>query len=156
MSNNIKRDEPELAGGLFLSALKGLVVGIVIVALLALILSAIALRADNPSGLVSIFAIITLCVGAVSVGFAAARWCPANALLSGIVGGAAYIMLIWLLSLFLRGEEGGYPLWFTAAGYVGSLVCSLVGAQVAKPKRQSAGEGRNSPAAKARRQLQRR
>lgn len=156
MSNNIKRDEPELAGGLFLSALKGLVVGIVIVALLALILSAIALRAENPSGLVSIFAIITLCVGAVSVGFAAARWCPANAVLSGIVGGAAYIVLIWLISLFLRGEEGGYPLWFTAAGYAGSLLCSLVGAQVAKPKRQSAGEGRNSPAAKARRQLQRR
>lgn len=106
MSNNIKRDEPELAGGLFLSALKGLVVGIIIVVLLALILSAIALRTENPSGIVSVFAIITLCIGAVSVGFAAAKWCPANALLSGIVGGAAYIMLIWLLSLFQRGGGG--------------------------------------------------
>ena len=152
MSNNIKRDEPELAGGLFLAALKGLIVGIVITGILTLILSAVALKADDPSGLIGILAAAALCVGAIADGFAAAKACPQNAVVSGIAGGAAYVMLIWLLSLFLRGEDG-YPLWLTAVGYAVSLAFSLLGALIGRPKRQSAGEGRNSPVAKARRQL---
>ena len=153
MSNNIKRDEPDIAGGLLWAACKGLIVGIIVVGILTLIMSAVALNADDPSGLIGILAAVTLCVGAVSDGFAASKFCPENAVVSGIAGGAAYVMLMWLISLFLRGESGNYPLWMTAAGYAVCLLLSFVGALIGKPKKQRVGEGKNSPVALARRQL---
>lgn len=155
MANNIKKDEPDSLSGLFGAALRGLAAGLVCVIALALILSAAALALEDPMRLLEAFALAALFIGAFVDGFTAARALREGGIVVGLTGGALYVLVIWLVSLFFRGGENAAavsPLWL-ALGYLGCVAIALLGCIAGRPRAKRVREGSKSPAALARRHL---
>ncbi|MCI8387646.1 MAG: TIGR04086 family membrane protein [Clostridiales bacterium] len=158
MANNLTRDEPDGLQSLLGAALRGLIAGIIVILILALILSAAALSMDDPASMLEIFAIAALFIGAVVCGFVSAKSYPDAAFIAGLLGGAFYVLFIWVISLFFRGDSGDVsrelvsPLWM-ALGYIGCIALSMLGGLLGRKRKQRIGDGNKSPAALARRQL---
>lgn len=158
MAKNRSRDEQTSAGGILGAALRGLIAGIAVIIVLSLILTAAALGMDDPSRLLRVFALGTLFVGAVVCGVFAGMSCRDGAAAAGLVGGAAYVLILWLISLFFRGNQSAAasPLW-SAVGYAVCLVLSLMGGFAVRRRGYggSISQGKNPAAAARRRAVKR-
>lgn len=150
----ISKDEPEGIEGLLPAALRGLLAGIILAAILALILSGVAVSMDDPSKLLEVFALASLFIGAFADGLFAAKAFPDGGLAAGVLGGALYVLLMWLVSLFLRGgaTNAASPLMM-ALGYAGCIAVSALGGLLGRPRTKHWGDGKMSPAAKARKRF---
>lgn len=156
MVNKINRDEPDSLGGLFPAAIRGLISGLITSIILALILSAVALAMDDPSSMIGLFALISLFLGAVVNGFTAAKAYPDGRLVAAILSGAIYVLFIWLISLFFRGQAGATeavsPLGM-ALGYAGCIALAALGGLIARPRTKSYSDVKKSPSAQLRKKM---
>lgn len=152
---NIKsNDESYTLGGLLLAALRGVLFGIGGAALLALIMTAAALMTKDPDKLIGILAYAALLAGALICGITALRADENHSIAASLIGGAGYVLILWLISLFFRGDTvSPVPSVWMAVGYAVCVLTALVGGLLARPRRMRVGEGKNSPAAQIRRQL---
>ena len=157
LKNISSKDESYTLGGLLLAAFRGVLFGIGGAALLALVMTAVALMTKDPDKLVGILAYAALLIGAFVCGVTALRSDENHSIAAPLIGGAGYVLVLWLVSLFFRGDTVTPvpPIWM-AVGYAVCVLISLVGGLIARPRRMRVGEGKNSPAAQIRRQLGRR
>ena len=150
------RDDSAPLGGMFFAPLKGMLFGIGVTSLLSLVFTLIALMGKDPDSLIGFFAYAALFAGSLICGILAVKSDPDQRLFSGLLGGIGYVLVIWLLSLFFRGDtpEALPPLWM-AVGYLGCILTALIGALIARPKRAHIKDGSNT-AAQMRRRLTKR
>lgn len=157
MATNRSRDEQNQLGGMFGAALKGLFAGVVTIIALSLILTAAALGMDDPSRLLRVFALGSLFIGAAVCGIFAGMSFRDTAAAAGIVGGAAYVLLLWLISLFFRGNQSAAasPVW-SAVCYAICIVLALMCGFAVRRRGGEYGVSRKSPAFEARRRAAKR
>ncbi|MBE6611903.1 MAG: TIGR04086 family membrane protein [Ruminococcaceae bacterium] len=156
MANTNKKDEPAGLSGLAASVIRGTAAGIAAAVLSALTLSAAAMAAADPDSLIGWMAMAALMFGALISGIVSVRCDPGRSIGTGIVSGGAYVLILWLISLFFRGsaEHPPTPLML-AVWYALTLVCAVLGALMGRGRGRRIGEGKHSPTALARRQLRR-
>ncbi len=148
MANIRQADEPK-PGHLIGSALCGLAVGAAASAFLGVGLSAAAMLSEDPEILLGGLSAAVRLIGAVLCGFAAARQEPSAPHLAGLLGGAAYVLLYWVLALIFGGGRMGSPvLW--ALGYALCPAGALLGSIPGRKRMKAPGEGKKNPAAMAR------
>lgn len=123
MRKNSKDEQEDI--GLFIgAAVRGLAVGLSTALILSLIFTALLLGMEDPERFLAVFAMTTLFIGAAAGGFAAGIFERGRT--AGILCGAAYTLVIWCVSLFLRSGETN--LLMSAAGYILCVaVSSLAG-----------------------------
>ncbi len=159
MANTKKKDESAVVAELPRAALKGVLLGIALAALLMLVISALLLTATDPEPLIGWLSAATLLIGAFACGISSVRADSSRSALTGFVSGALYVLVMWLISLFFRGNESE-PISSLglAIGYAACVAASFVGGLLARgsnSKRMRPREGKHSPTALARRQLER-
>ena len=134
--NTKPHGDSQSPGGMILTSLRGTLVGIGTAALLALILTAVSLFMRDPDKLLDIFAYASLVIGAFTCGIASASSGGENKLLSALVSGIVYSVLLWLISLFFRAstEEPLSAMW-TLLGYIGCVLSALLGGFIVAPKK---------------------
>ena len=132
------------SGGIF-RVLIGTGIGVAAALVLALIMTCAALSARDPAALLLPLSMATLIIGAVVSGA-----------LSGRLGGALYVLVFWVISLFFRGDAGKEcGVLRMLLGYSGCLLAAFLGGlAVSRGERQkgkvSVRSGAKSPAAMAR------
>jgi len=137
---------------IILRSLKGTLTGICITAVLALILPAVILRFDDPDSITAPLAYVTLALGALSCGIAVRKHGAVPSLISGV----GFVICLWLVSAASGTDGGGIGLLWKLIGYACCIGISVLGGTVGKGKKRHPGEGKKSPAALLRRQLDRR
>lgn len=153
MANTDHRDESHDIGALLLSGLKGTLIGVASVVVLALILTAAALAFPDPDSVVGAFAYAALGIGALACGIAAVRADAARSIVGAVIGGVGYVLILWLVSLFMRDGAETMPPALTAVAYAVCVIASMLGGLIARGRRIRIGEGKNSPTALMRKQL---
>ncbi len=145
------RDEQDDLGVTLISALKGLAAGIITALALSLIFTAVSLGMDDPEKLLGVFALVTLFVGAAAGGLAAGIFERGRT--AGILSGAGYVLVVWILSLFFRNGGGLSPV-FGAVGYVICVALSFLAGVITG--RGGSSVNRKSPTAARRKKAMRR
>ena len=116
---------------LFLSAVKGLGVGLLITLVLLLVGNLIALKTPDPDTVASLMAHGIRILAGFATGFAAARFQRERGLVTGITAGALYTAVLALGAAFMAGDFSFLPeFWRCAAtGFfeLGSGIASLRG-----------------------------
>lgn len=153
MTNDIRRDESAGIVSMLLAALKGMLVGAAAIIILSLISSAVALLFADPNAAVGVLAYVALGIGAISSGFGAVMSDEERSLFSAVLSGAMIVLVMWFVSLFMRGEGGGVPWVWTALVYAACVLLSLLGGFIGRGRRVRVGEGKNSPTALMRKRL---
>ncbi len=139
------------------AALRGMLIGIGTAAALALILSAVALAQEDPDSVIGMFAYASLFAGAFVCGLASMKSDCEHGMISPLVGGAGYVLVLWLISLFFRGNaENAVPPLGMALGYLGCLAVALAGGLIGRPRRGRIDSAKKNPTALVRKQLGRR
>ncbi len=156
MANTVKKDEPDSLAGLFGAVLRGVLFGIGSAIVLMLVLSAVALATKDPDSLIGWLAMAALLGGAFICGVVSVRSDSKRGLVAGIIGGAAYVLILWLISLFFRGEVADpmTPLGM-ALRYATCILAAFLGGLIGHGSAPRTREGKHSPTALARRQLRR-
>lgn len=147
------RDESCGIGELLLASLKGTLLGIAVLIGLSLIMTAVSLGLGDPMSALNVLAYAALGIGAFACGMASFKWDSQQSLLTSVIGGAMYVLILWLISLFIPRTGESMPAVWTAVAYAACVIVSLIGGLMAKPRRERFGEGRKSPAAVMRKQL---
>ena len=157
MKNTKPKDESGDPRGLFIAGLRGALIGISGAALSALIFTAAALMTEDPDKTAGILSFAALFIGSLVSGICAVRFDSQRALAASFLGGGGYAAVLWLVSLFFRGDSQELLApGLVALGYAACLLISFVGGLFARGRRKGIGEGRNSPTERMRRQLGRR
>lgn len=146
-----ERTSDDSAEGLVFSCLKGVLWGFALLCVLWFVLSAVAYASDDPDSSIGIFAAVALFAGAFAAGFASSKYYPFGWLQSGLLGGAFYVIILWLISLFLRSDSSraAEPL-YTLIGYLIALAVAVFGSFVGRRRQKMPGAGKKSPVAMAR------
>ena len=152
MAYNQKTDEsglPKLIARSLLSSL----VGIVISAALALILSAVLVKLKDPASYITPLAYAALFIGCLSCGFAVRKLGTLASLISGI----GYVLCLWLASMLLK-DVNSEPVGLISKllAYTVCVAVTFLGAMLGKRRKNHVRDGKNSPTASLRRQLGRR
>ena len=90
------------SGGIF-RVLIGTGIGVAAALVLALIMTCAALSARDPAALLLPLSMAALIIGAVVSG---ALSSVGGGAVSGLLGGALYVLVFWVISLFFRGDAG--------------------------------------------------
>lgn len=147
------RDESFTIGTLLFASLKGALLGIAVLLGMSIIMTAVSLGFADPMSAVNVLSYMALGIGALVCGIAALKWDAEQSLLASVIGGAMYVLILWIVSLFVPRGEVSMPAVWTAVAYAACVIVSLVGGLVARPRRERFGEGRKSPTAVMRKQL---
>lgn len=151
------RDESVGSAAFLGAAFRGMLCGIGTAVGLALILSAAALAQEDPDSVIVIFAYASLLLGALICGLASMRSDRGHGMLTPLVGGAGYVLVLWLVSLFFRANaENAVPPIGMALGYLGCLAVALAGGLIVRPRRGRVNPAKGNPTALVRKQLGRR
>ena len=120
-------------------------------------LSGAALMMDDPKRFTAIFAYAALFVGAFVCGISAVKLDLQRSMLSSLVGGVGYVLLLWLISLAMRAraEHPVTPL-FMLAMYICCVLVSLLGGLSGRGRKTYVDANKKNPTALMRRQLGRR
>ncbi len=137
------------------SALKGMVVGVLVTLVLSLIFTAIALAFDDPKSVVDLLSYAALAISALFVGIIAVKSDGEHRVTASLIGGIMYVILLFIISLFMSGEGVPSPILRAVAWALSIGVCML-GGLMGKGRRVRVGEGKNSPTELARRKLAKR
>ncbi len=137
------------------SALKGMVVGVLVTLVLSLIFTAIALAFDDPKSVVDLLSYATLAISALFVGIIAVKSDGEHRVTASLIGGIMYVILLFIISLFMSGEGVPSPILRVLVWALSIGVCILGGA-IGKGRRTRVGDGKNSPTELARRKLAKR
>ena len=149
-----KKDEPDSMFGLLCSGGRGVIAGVLFSMAAALVLSAVLLCAEDPGAMLGWLPAAVMLVGALIGGFCAVRTDAGRSLLAGLIAGAGYVLLWWLVSLIFRGSsEASVPPLVTALMYAGCVLAALLGGAIGKGRTVRIREGKNNPAALARKKL---
>ncbi|MBQ8551552.1 MAG: TIGR04086 family membrane protein [Clostridia bacterium] len=157
MKGNFKRDESAGSAAFLGAALRGVLIGIGTAAVLTLILSAVALAQEDPDRFTGIFAYAALFIGALACGLASMKLDREHGMISPLIGGAGYVLVLWLVSLFFRADavNAVSPLAMSL-GYLGCIAAALAGGLIGRPKRVRIDTAKKNPTALVRKQLGRR
>ncbi len=157
MKSNTARDESRGGTDFLWAALRASLIGTFAAVLLALIFSAAALAMTDPDKLVGAFGYAALFLGAVISGIVSVKLDSGRGLLTSLVGGAGYVLILWLISLFFRAaaENAVSPLAMVLI-YIGCAAVSVVGGFMGRGKKRKIGASKNNPTDIVRKQLGRR
>lgn len=143
---NRSRDEQNI-GAFISAALKGAALSVTVSLCLAVIFAAVSSALDDPMKFIEAFALFALLFGAAFGGFFAGKLSSPTA---AIISGAFYLLLIWLISLFLRGENAPSPI-IQAVIYLLCMLLSFLSGLVST----KFADRKKSPAARRKRALRR-
>ncbi len=157
MANIRSMDVQSQGRGLLGALARGVPVGMGVAFLLSLILTAVLLGGEDPMQLLAAFAYLAMFLGAAVCGIVCALYERPRAMVYSAAGGGVYIALMLILSLFVSGSSGGsMDIIRALLVYGGCELVSIIAGLLLRPKKRRIGEGRQNPAAMARRQLGRR
>lgn len=157
MKSNTVRDESRGGTDFLWAALRASLIGAFAAMMLALAFSAAALAMTDPDKFVGIFGYAALFLGAVISGIVSVKLDSGRSLLTSLVGGAGYVLVLWLVSLFFRAaaENAVSPLAM-ALIYIGCIAVSMLGGLMGRGKKWKIGSSKNNPTDIVRKQLGRR
>ncbi len=149
-------DESPMIWSLLLAALKGLLIGTAVTLVLALIMTGVMVTLEDPMGSMEIFAFAILYIGAFVSALVSAAFERGYSITSALIGGAFYILLDFIVSLFFRNGGAALSAPYVLIGCGGCIVLSLVAGFIMRPRAMRVRTGNKSPAAIARGKLGRR
>ncbi len=139
-------------GSVLISGMLGMVGGILISLLLSLVFCGMALAFDDPRGAIEVFAYAVLALGSVCAGLVAMRTDEGRSYVSSLIAGVMYVLVLFVISLFMRGDGTYSPLLRTVV-FALMVGMSMLGGAIGKGRRERARGGKNSPGAQMRRRL---
>lgn len=139
-------------GSVLVSGALGMAGGILISLLLSLILCGVALTFGDPRSAIDTFAYAVLALGSVCAGVAAMRTDENRSYVSSLIAGVMYVLILFIISLFMRGDGAYSPLLRTVF-FALMIGMSMLGGAIGKGKRVRVGGSKNSPSAQMRRRL---
>lgn len=120
----------------------------------ALLFTAVLLAGEDPGKLLGLFAYVALFVGASVCGAVSAAYDRSRGTVNSALGGTLYSLVMLAVSFVVSGCTGsGVDLVKALLVYALCIAISLLMGIVLRPRRTVAGEGRNNPAALARKRL---
>lgn len=120
----------------FLNSLKSLAAAFLLAALLIFIFNFIALKGDDPSKNISLFAYTALFLSSFFGGIVTSLINKEKGLIGGTVTGALYAIIIFITSLFLC-KDGDFDLVKAFLICIGLIAISALGGFIALPKEKS-------------------
>lgn len=146
-------DKNEFAlGSVLISGVLGMAGGILISLLLSLVFCGVALTFGDPRSVIDIFAYAVLALGSVGAGVIAMRRDENRSYVSSFIAGVMYVLIIFIISLFMRGD-GVYSPLLRVVIFALMIGMSMLGGAMAKGRRDRVSGGKNSPSAVMRRRL---
>lgn len=151
MLKDTQKKEFSLGSALISGAL-GMAGGILASLLLSLVFCGVALTFGDPRGAVDTFAYAVLALGSVACGVVAMRTDENRSYVSSLVAGVMYVLVLFIISLFMRGTGTFSPLLRTVI-FALMIGMSMLGGAIGKSRRARVVGGKNSPGAQMRRRL---
>ena len=154
MNGNTVRDESFRGTDFLWASFRASLIGTFAAAVLALAFSAAALAVTDPDGLVGILGYAALFLGAVVSGIASVKLDSERRMLTSFVGGAGYVLILWLVSLFLRADAAN-PVTppVMALMYAGCIAAATLGGLMGRGRKRRVGASKNNPTDIVRKQL---
>ena len=155
MADFKNRETPGETARFFLALAKGVPAGIALAYVLALVMSAILMSADNPTAQMPILAYAALYAGAFAAALVSSLLERGAAVGAALAGGSIYSVLMWITSLFVRGDS---QMNVTASliGYGGCVILAALAGILARGRTKRSGMSKKSPAMLAREKIGRR
>ena len=151
MLKDTEKNEFELASAL-VSGVLGTAGGLLISLLLSLILCGIALTFGDPRSAIDVFAYAVLALGSAGAGVIAMRRDENRSYVSSLIAGVMYVLILFIISLFMRGDSAYSPLIRTLIFAI-MIGMSMLGGAIGKGRRARVRGGKKSPGAEMRRRL---
>lgn len=128
--------------------------GIFAAFLSAFVFTAVLLAGEDPGKLLRLFAYAALFVGASVCGAVSSVYDRSRGVVNSALGGALYSLVMLAVSFVVSGCTGnGVGLMKALLVYAVCIAISLLMGIVFRPRRTAVREGRNNPAALARKRL---
>ena len=139
-------------GSVLISGALGMTGGILVSLLISLVFCGVALTFSDPRGAISAFAYAVLALGSICAGVVAMRTDENRSYVSSLIAGVMYVLALFIISLFMRGDGAYSPLLRTLI-FVLMIGMSMLGGSIGKGRRTRVRGGKNSPGAQMRRRL---
>ena len=121
--------------GLFASIVYSMLFTLLFSFAFLLVLTLVAYKNPDPTKLVIPFSYVGLIIASFISGFSGARLRGAEGLLSGVISGACFSLLLFVLSQFIK-KEGSLPLSFVLFSYICVILVSALGGLFASKKKK--------------------
>ena len=148
-----QKDEPDGLFGLLGSGFRGTLAGLLFWGAAALILSAVLLRMEDPDGVMRWLPAAVTLVGAMIGGLISVRTDSGHSMLAGLLSGSGCVIILLLASFLLGGQDPHSSPLMTAFLYAGCMLAALIGGMLGRGRTVQIREGKNNPAAQARKKL---
>ncbi len=137
--DNVKAHQAKISNakkrGLFASILYSMLFTLLFSFAFLLVLTLIAYKNADPTRLVIPFSYAGLVIASFISGFSGAKLRGAEGLLSGILSGACFSLLLFVLSQFVK-KEGTLPFTFIMFSYICIILISALGGLFASKKKK--------------------
>ncbi len=152
MTHSNAKDESSALIGILIPALKGTAFAVGTMLLLAALFSGVSLAFGDPDKVLTLFAYAAFALSSLFCGMFSMVSDEQRRIIVPIISSALYVLVLVVLSLFVKAEESVPILWRVIA-YAVCVLLSVFGGFIVSGRRKSKGKNTKNPAALMRKRV---